>query len=298
MKKTLYLIAIFTFLISCSEDDTTPVDLGDGLGQLTERNLTKIESQYYDTSSGTSTNLGVAFLENGKIKEALSYEDNILTKKVIYEYNSDGLVDHVLNFDGSNTPLTSADYTILYDPQNRVTNIISLNHIVEFTYNSNNTITRTLSDSSNQNLATGTYSINQNGKIYKYVSGGHWVFDFEYINDQVMSGTMDIGSSVINLEYDYDNVPESKGFSYHKLYKDMFGSANNAIFTSNRSIENMIALYYGESNPTLVAYYIPQQNSQLVTTFHYLRDEENYITEYDLIANGSLYCQVKLTYED
>lgn len=297
MKKTLYLIAIFTFLISCSEDEMNSIDI-DGVGELTERNLTKIESQYYDTSSGVSANLGVTLLENGKIKEALSYENNILTKKYIYEYNSDGLVDQVLHFDGNNSSLADEDYTILYDPQNRISNIMYSNHTVEFVYNTDNTITRIASDATNSNLSTGIYSLNQNGKINKYVSGNNWIFDFEYVNDQVMSGTMNVGSTLVDVEYDYETISESKGYSYHKLFKDMFGSANNAIFTSNRSIENMIALFYGESNPTLVKYSSTQQGSILESTFHYLRDEENYVTEYDLIANGNLYCQVKLTYED
>ena len=78
----------------------------------------------------------------------------------------------------------------------------------------------------------------------------------------------------------------------------MFGNANNAIFASTRSIENMIALYYGELNPTLVRYNGNQQVNTLESTFHYLRDEEDYVTEYDLNVNGNLYCNVTLTYED
>jgi hypothetical protein len=304
MKKTFQHIAILafiSFLTACSDDNSLDVIVdGDGVNSvLQERTVSIVESEQFDTSSGNSIRTAVSYLENGKTQESLNYREGTLELRVVYEYNSLGLVNRVLYFDGNNTSLSNRDYSIVYDAQRRVRNIVYANHIVEFTYNADNTVTRRAFDSANPEISTATYYMNDNNQVTRFeTSFSSTTFEFEYVNNKLVGAAMDTGFSNVDVEYGYDDFQETRGFTYHKFYKNMFGQANNAVFTSERSIENMISLYYGEENPSMLAYYIDNPLQELVTQFVYTRDAENYVTEFDMIANGSLYTRIKITYED
>lgn len=306
MKKTKLFIStlLFVSLFSACSDDNSAGTIGDingGINEIIpERNLSLLESEQFDTSSGNLIASSTSFFENGKLKEILNYQDGSLWLKVIYEYNSQGLVNRVLHFDGSNTSLSNRDFSVLYDVQGRVRTIDYANYISEFTYNStDNTISRRTFDSSNPNLSLATYYLNDNNQITRFENSlQSSTVEFEYVNNKLSSGTLNLSSSPIEVDYGYDDFQDARGFSYHKLYKSMYGTPNNSVFTSERSIENMISLFYGEENPSLVAYYASNPTQEVVTHFVYTRDAENYVTEFDMVTNGSLYSRVNITYED
>ena len=305
MKKVYQLMTLMLFaslFLACSEDNTLIGDTEDAINaSIPERAISIIESEQFNNYSANPIRSATSFIEDGKIMEVLNYDNDVLDWRVIYEYNSQGLLKRVSNFDGNNTPLLSRDFSIVYDEQNRIRNIVYENRIFEFTYNSiDQTITRRAFNSSNPNLSTATYSLNENGQILRFESSySNILYVFEYINGKLMGATRTGGGfSNLEVDYDYDTSQETKGFNYHKMYKAMYGSPINAVLASERSIENMISLYYGEENPSLLAYYIEQPSQELITRFEYTRDEQNYVTEFEMIANGSLYSRIKITYED
>ena len=305
MKKVYQLMTLMLFaslFLACSEDNTLIGDTEDAINaSIPERAISIIESEQFNNYSANPIRSATSFIEDGKIMEVLNYDNDVLDWRVIYEYNSQGLLKRVSNFDGNNTPLLSRDFSIVYDEQNRIRNIVYENRIFEFTYNSiDQTITRRAFNSSNPNLSTATYSLNENGQILRFESSySNILYVFEYINGKLMGATRTGGGfSNLEVDYDYDTSQETKGFNYHRMYKAMYGSPINAVLASERSIENMISLYYGEENPSLLAYYIEQPSQELITRFEYTRDEQNYVTEFEMIANGSLYSRIKITYED
>lgn len=297
------LVFFVSFLTACSDENSLE-NLEDTNAFLdsvvSERTISTIESERFDTSSGQLTQSGISYLENGKIVEVLNYQDDVLDSRIVYEYNDRGLVKRVSNFDGNNSPLPSRDFSIVYDTQARVRNIVYMNHIVEFTYNEvDKTVTRRSFDSSNPNLATATYFLNDENKIVRFESSlSDSSYEFEYIGGKLTGATSSGGYGNIEVNYDYTSSQETKGFNYPKFYRAMYGAPNNSVFTSQRSIENMISLFYGEENPSLIAYYIDQPLQTLETRFEYTLDTENYVTQFEMIANGNLYARIKITYED
>ncbi len=292
MKKTLYFIAIFTFFISCTKNE-------EAIDEINELQLTKVESQYYN--QGTPTFSGTVNVESNKFQNSISYDvDMNITHQATWEYNTNGLVSSVLHFDGDGTPLTVSDYSIEYDSESRVSKIIEWNCVRDFTY-SGNMVSDVATFSNSSDIFTRNYLLNDENKIYQYHfdnGTNTTTVNFNYENNRVVSGEfIRNGTNIFTVVYEYDSTP-SLGYSFHKIMKNMYGSSNNAIFTSSVSIEAQISMFYGEENTALIDYSVASSPTGLTNSFLYTTDSEGYLSEYDLITNNDLYCKVKLTYEE
>lgn len=300
MKKNFYLIGIFAFILSlssCSEATISELTDDSTIGS-TERGISSIESQFYDTSSGIASVKTIGTLENGKVVSSSSYEGGILTQRTELEYGSNGLFSAIRYFDGNNAPLLNQDYSVLYDDQDRVTRVTSQYSITEYSYNTNNTIKALITILSTQQEQEATFVLNEDGKILNFNNSEGHSIEFTYAEGRPVKAVVDHGGFGFEVDYGYDDTAHSKGYSSHDYYTKMYGSGINASLISKRPLENMFSLFSVEENTSLVRYFIPSQNVEVRSDFMYVRDAENYVTGYDLIADGSLYCRVSVTYED
>lgn len=296
MKKNFFILLLLLVFSSCSES-VDELDLLNN-GSSTEKKLTLLESEVFDPNSGILTKIGVGFYEEGKLTTFLNYDSSQnLTEKTIYEYNQEKLLSSVSYFDEQGNSLIDKNYTINYDNQNRISEISELNYTRTFTYNIDNSITTTLTELGTTNIYTIQYYLNQNNKVYRFVSNSSDA-EFDYVDNELVSGLYSLGNSTqVTVNYTYEYALSSKGYSFKKSMIEMYGSTTNAILASQSSIVNNLSMFY-EDYAVGFRHYIPSQSFELVNTFEYIRDSENYLMEYNLISNNGLYNNVKFTYED
>lgn len=297
MKKILYLFALLLIVTACSDEN----DLGIVDGQVFEiqKRIVKLESQYYNTTTGAATFKTVSTFSGERIISGAEYENNELTKTSTYSYGANGLLSDFDSYNPSGILIPEESYSIIYDDQNRIATINRYYKNCEYTYNANNTISVISTNNFTQVTAESTYFLNDEGKIIRLDNPSGTYAEFTYENGRPVSAVLNMGSGLVDVRYDYDLTQETKGYSSYRMFIAMYGNPINSVLATNRPIENMFSLITVEENTTLVGYYLNQpQLQQLVSDFVYVRDEDNYITEYDLIANNDLYCRVTILYED
>lgn len=186
MKKLNLLLTFFVGLtiLSCSSDD-------DSTTSTQEVQLDRFEQKLYDNEG---LNQIYIFDYTNNRPETSSYYNaqNVLIGYSNWEYNSNGLLSEINDFSSDN--VLTRNLKIIYDNQNRIINTDMVysssptNHIlVNFTHNSDNTISSEYSVSGN--IENKTFEMNSEGLIDKEIQNGITIVSVLYDGNNPISKT-------------------------------------------------------------------------------------------------------------
>ncbi len=288
MKKNCYLIALVAIIFSCTTNNQT--------SPTAEKKIIKIEAdQYYN---GILEGKDVFVILDGKKLDSYTYYDTNqqVVSTIDWKYNANGLCTAEEHYDANtNTPSNDSSYAE-YDSQNRIIKVTQWDRVIDFTYNSDTTITATTTLSAPSSLVwTSTYYTNSEGNIYKYLNPGTRAAELFFEGNQAKQFVVTYSFSPLVEEttnYTYQSSFESLPFSFGKLRANTSGSINNGILFSD-GFEYLGPSFYSED------YISKEENitTNRIETYTYSTNSENDILTIESYSNGILSNRIKVFYE-
>lgn len=267
MKKAVVLI-LTLILFSCNSDDS---DNSTNVPQLL-----KMEQLSYD--NGVLDERIVFEYNNQKPTKATFFDaNNNLTASTNFIYNSNGLLSAIKNYE-PNTNLIS-EMIITYNSQNKITKTDRVSTLqpnehttVDFTYNSNNTITSVYTSGSN--TQERIFELNSNGIIHKEIFNGNVIISVTYDNLKPITKTS--YSETYTYSYHSSGIKPISNQAVFGSYHPNTVLFDNSLDDSSDELTNALITEIVSTNENERSEYILNSNNFPVTRRLYRNDALRY----------------------
>ncbi|MFD2602041.1 hypothetical protein [Flavobacterium suzhouense] len=253
MKTKLVCALMALFFISCSSDDSTPVD--NTVPEQSPKKLDKVLYTNYENNGEVSSTTEYIFDDHDKILSNKSFSaEGIVTFQSIYTYGDTGLLSKTESEDSDFDVRSKTEFT--YDNSGRLIEYLYTLDTAEmsqlqyylytFQYNSDGTISNNLkgylqsnnSGQENEEIVfyteQRTYFVDAVGNIIKRTSDSS-ALDMESVFDglDLQSYSSATGSGTITLSYGIGNALKGQ---YHNMFVNSYGNRQNAVLTNSFSV--------------------------------------------------------------